>query len=59
MHGANIIGTFSLLCAGSGVWLSATAHRYPNFESRIEYVAGVMLIGGLALLGACLKWVVE
>jgi len=59
MNGINIIGTFSLLCAGSGIWLSATAHRYPTYGSRIEYLAGVMLIGGLALLGSCLEWVVE
>ena len=59
MHGINIIGTFSLLCAGSGVWLSATAPRYPAYQSWVEYVAGVMLIGGLALLGSCLEWVVE
>ena len=60
MHiGLNVVGTISLLCAGSGAWLAAAAHRFPVHSARMEYIAGVMLIGGLALLGACLRLLTE
>jgi hypothetical protein len=60
MHsGLNIAGSLSLLCAGSGAWLAAIAHKYPIKSASIEYVAGTMLIGGLLLLGTCLKFAVE
>ena len=60
MHiGLNVAASFSLLCAGSGAWLAAIAHKYPIHAATIEYAAGTMLLAGLALLGTCLKFAVE
>jgi hypothetical protein len=56
MHSSlNILGTATFLLAASGAFIASVAHRYPAHTVRIEYVAGALLVGGLALFGACLK----
>lgn len=51
----DVLGTATFLLAASGVFMASIAHRYPEQASQIEYIAGAMLVGGLALFGACLK----
>jgi hypothetical protein len=46
----------SVAFVASGAYLACIAQRYHSQSLRIEYLAGSLLIGGLALLGACLQW---
>ena len=48
---------FSLASMVSGAALVSLAERLPNHTAMLEFGAGVLLIGGLAVLGAALPFV--
>lgn len=46
-----VIGIVSTVCVLSGAVLAHASRHYPSKADRLEVLAGVLLVGGLALLG--------
>jgi hypothetical protein len=46
-----IFGSVSLLMLLIGAALALASSTYPTYVKVLEYVAGVLILGGLALLG--------
>jgi hypothetical protein len=49
-----MLGVASLFSLLSGAALAYVAERHPNHVALLERCAGVLMIGGLALLGSAL-----
>jgi len=49
-HASIILGTVGVLAASGGTFIACLADRYPNRSDRLENLAGVLMVGGLALL---------
>lgn len=47
-----MIAVISLVSVLAGVLLATVAERYPAHVATLETCAGVLLIGGLALMGS-------
>jgi hypothetical protein len=46
-----MLGTASFMCVASGAATAYLAKRFPVRTKALEMTAGILLIGGLALLG--------
>lgn len=49
-HVCVVLGTVGILAATGGTFTACLADRYPQHSDRLENLAGVLMIGGLALL---------
>jgi putative Mn2+ efflux pump MntP len=54
-----VLGTLSVACLVSGAFVAHASGRYPTYAKAMEFLGGILLIGGLAMLGIELSPIAE
>ncbi len=51
------LGAIGLTCATSGAVTAYLADRLPTYTAALQVIAGILLLGGFALLGSAIPYV--